>query len=338
MMGEIIVEKTKENMEKAVDEEEKQRLGEKLISEKRLLNEFRQEERNHFLIGSFTDMEIWGDMSDEEEEDDEDNIEILRVTPNKVIRMEEMKTRMNDRDSNLEGFTDSDDEEMEEPVPEPSQGGKHKTRDDIVVEGDKHEEDNSDWKLVINNKKNAKEIKNTKDSRDNLKGYNTNNAENQRVSGKVANNTSIKQQGANYYAERSKGGITAKRDDKKLQRDGNGISVKVMKAGEKNVRIMEDDTKSGDTKKVLIADSIKPGNESKQAVPEIRSSLQRTITSYASAAKVVHNSNQIRFNFSFNVRVNNPSEWRRVAKILLEQSYEIDRKSFILPFFRHLSC
>jgi hypothetical protein len=62
------------------------------------------------------------------------------------------------------------------------------------------------------------------------------------------------------------------------------------------------------------------------------SSLQRTITSYASATKMKQNSNKIHLNFSFNVRVNNPSEWQRVAKILLEQSYEIDKKSFILPW------
>jgi hypothetical protein len=70
----------------------------------------------------------------------------------------------------------------------------------------------------------------------------------------------------------------------------------------------------------------------RQGGNRVASSLQRTITSYASATKVTNNAHQIRFNFSFNVRVNSISEWRRVARILLEQCYEIDSKAFILPW------
>lgn len=44
------------------------------------------------------------------------------------------------------------------------------------------------------------------------------------------------------------------------------------------------------------------------------------------------NSNRIRLNFSFNVRVNSLLEWRRVAKTILEQCYDVDKKAFIVPW------
>jgi predicted site-specific integrase-resolvase len=114
------VEKREESLKQAVGEEEQTRIRHTIVAAKDLLARFKQEERNHFLSGSYTQMDIWGDSDEDEEDNEDETVEIVAVTRNnKQVNMDgsgNLDVRMNQGDFKVEDFMDSedDDEEMVE--------------------------------------------------------------------------------------------------------------------------------------------------------------------------------------------------------------------------------
>jgi hypothetical protein len=343
---EIVVEKKQESLTLETNEEEKERIRGTIESSKALLERFREEERNHFFSGAYRDnMDMIWDDSDEEEDDKDENIEIIEVIQGKqsknnrdIIHTSETDRRLNEEEIAVEDFIESDDEDMGEDVPVTLQVGKRKTRDEFpVLNCGQQEEDKGDWKLVVNKKIYTKETKETKNlTKNDSKNRNSNNTTNAETKGNSNTQTIISdstgQMGRINRAEQQRVATTySKRENAKTRSDITGVYSSNNDTVEKNVKINEQSRIFGESGKGQ-KEGMTTGKEKQHKVGEARSSLQRTITSYASATKMKQNQNQIRFNFSFNVRVNSPSEWRRVAKILLEQSQEIDRKSYILPW------
>lgn len=306
MTWEIVVAKHEENLKNAASEEDKARYRQNIASSKRLLAQFRREENEHFLSGSYKNQEVllW-DESDKEDEDDEELVEIVGVTQNastatngvrnmgasKINQMQNMEFEVDDF------FGDEDDEMGEEDVL--LQSGKRKEREETLADRSLQKEEAEDWKVVTNKKKTsrAKEslahIKESRAERENVK---------QPVGVKSSIKTTMNMKNDKQHAEFNK---------------------KVTINTNRNTSTHRKDRDNEETAK---------SNARQHTVVETRSSLQRTITSYAAATKTTHNANQIRLTFSFHVRANSPSEWRQVAKILLDQSYEIDKKACIVPW------
>jgi hypothetical protein len=73
-------------------------------------------------------------------------------------------------------------------------------------------------------------------------------------------------------------------------------------------------------------------NQTEQPKKDTTSKPMSSLKKYSEAAKIKTNKNFIRVNFSFKVFQNNSSEWRRVAKIILDQANEIDTEAKIVSW------
>lgn len=276
---------------------------------------FKKMERDHILSGIIDERNVWED-SDDEDEADEDSVEILKEDED----TEEMEDQnMEDRvvrkrtivesEIDIEAFSETaGDEVMKESI-EGNQGEKRKLMDDDVHELVGREEQEG-WTKVVNKKSNPKQgfkssVKFNAESKPN----------------DVSRETIKMQRQLDNKAEKT---TSARRDDRKSANQSNIIENPYGRRRD----IIKTGTKTQENNVTNEKQSM--GSHSAEGVK--KSSLQRTISSYATATKVKTNGNRIRLNFSFNVRVNSVSEWRRVARTILEQSYDVDKKAFIVPW------
>jgi hypothetical protein len=145
---ELVVEQRQKEMDNAENEAQKNFAKESLELAKKYLREYKKQEKNHFYGGSSTPEAAWGDMSSNEEDEEEcdEDMEILGDT--KV---------------DIEAFPETaGDDDMRE-VGQGYYGEKRKSYDYEIQEGEsKVEEDEGEWKTVTNKKKTFKERKEKK--------------------------------------------------------------------------------------------------------------------------------------------------------------------------------
>jgi hypothetical protein len=334
MTWEMVVEKHEENLKNATNEEDRERYRQTIASSKKLLSQFRREEHDHFLSGSYKNHEVllW-DESDKEEEDEDEPVEVVGVIQsNHATKF----SNMQNMELEAEGFSEDEDVEMGDKDVS-LQSGKRKDREDILDDAKLPSEEMGTWKVVTNKKKSqakTKTLKANRNDRDEEEQQNKSDKQQAELHrGDIENkqNSSI-----SINQPMSKSQLSSKNKNAEQNKRTSLIKQDISNKnkGNKTVVITEEPRTRGNerNKKETNTAELAQQNDKQQTGYGARSSLQRTITSYASATKITQNSNQIRFNFSFNVRVNSPSEWRRVAKILLEQSYEVDNKAVILPW------
>jgi len=312
----LLVEQRKSDLRDATNDRDRKFLTGTLASAERHLREYRNQERNHFYSGTESPEEAWGDMSsDETSKDDEDeDEEVEMVTPEEHRKRSFYAKLLVDKEVDIEAFEETaGDEDMRE-------GGQgyygektKKSDEDEKQGGDPNVEDDEqgEWETVTNKKQLSKR-------KEGVEKNNSAEMNNVTMEGKhyEQQDNRVKQ-----YAENKS--VMNNNDTKTSNRTKptNPYVRNTAELSKQRVRIQEQSS----MKEIQQTDK-------QQMEEERKSSLQRKITSYATATKVGKNANQIRFNFSFKVRINSASEWRRVAKTILEQSYEVDRKSFILPW------
>lgn len=285
-----------------------------LNSAVRNLAYYKQKEKNHFYAGSNDPGKAWGDMSEDEEEEEEEEKEDGDDSKDEEMGEESTNKQIDITDTDIVAFVDSGDEEMSDEKNNILMVvGKRKLIDDNYIVNNKDEKEGGQWQLVVGKKRQSKlsDFKDKKESK-HEEFKSKHHAETKNNNRNVISQTKSAEQYKNATSTKGVLKLAHKETDK------NTTTTNRYK-----VQIQED------SRKVLNEDQEKNMTNGEQ---KHESSLQRHVSSYANAATMNQNSNCIRFNFSFNVRNNSISEWRRVATILLEQCSDVDKKAFIVPW------